>query len=269
MPFEDIATIDRDCPACGSNDHVALEGVGRDGWQTVSCRRCGFLYLSTAPVYEALSEDLAWTQQFTKEKKRRKAKQPLISWLDEKTRWRLHLARDDEWHYLCDRLQRGRVLDVGCGTRNRIPEAFTPFGIEIEKAAAELSSAEMAARGGKVIHAPALEGLAQFEDGFFDGMIMRSYLEHELYPKSVLEEAFRTLRPGGTLYVKVPNYATLNRLVRGVDWCGFRFPDHLNYFTLSSLRSMAKATGFRFELKNWLTRYTNDNVHAFLVRPEA
>lgn len=267
MAYDTVARVRRDCPACAAGASTPIAGLERDGWRTVRCDHCAFVFLDEAPVYEALSETLAWSQQFQKEKKRRRQKQPLVSWLDQSTRWRLHLMRDDEWRYICAHLDAGRVLDVGCGPRNRIPEVFTPFGIEIEKAAAEAAQTEMAARGGRVIHAPALEGLEAFEADFFDGMIMRSYLEHELHPRDVLERAFTRLRPGGVLYVKVPNFATLNRVVRGADWCGMRFPDHLNYFTVSSLKDLAREVGFVFTLKNRLTRLTNDNMHAFLTRP--
>jgi SAM-dependent methyltransferase len=160
----------------------------------------------------------------------------------------------------------GRVLDVGCGPVNKIPDQFTPFGIEIEKAAAEVADGLMRQRGGRVAHAPAIEGFAQFKDNWFDGVIMRSYLEHEMKPREVLEAARAKLRKGGVIYVKVPNFGTLNRQVRGVDWCGFRFPDHLNYFDVAGLRRMAEATGYRFELRNRLTRFTNDNMHTFLTR---
>ena len=91
-------------------------------------------------------------------------------------------------------------------------------------------------------------------------------MEHEERPRDVLEASYRKLRPGGTIYVKVPNFGTLNRMVRGVDWCGFRFPDHLNYFDVSAMRRLSEAAGFRFELKNKLTRLTNDNMHVFLTR---
>lgn len=267
MPIEASRVVARNCPQCGSASYGALLQYSRLGWTTVQCAACRFIFLNAAPLYEALSEDLAWSQQFQKEKTRRQKQQPLVSWLDTKTRWRLHIARDNEWEYICDKLDTGRVLDVGCGPKNGVPDCFTPYGIEIEKAAAETAAGLMRDRGGDVVHAPALEGLARFEDGFFDGIIMRSYLEHETSPREVLAASFSKLRSGGVIYVKVPNFATLNRLARGADWCGFRFPDHLNYFTIRSLRAMAESLGYRFELRNTLTRYTNDNLHAFLIKP--
>ena len=75
------------------------------------------------------------------------------------------------------------------------------------------------------------------------------------------------MAPGGTVYVKAPNYGTLNRVVRGPEWCGFRYPDHLNLFTIPSIRRLTKSVGYRFELKNTMTQFTNDNLHCFLTRP--
>ncbi|MEO0882791.1 MAG: class I SAM-dependent methyltransferase [Pseudomonadota bacterium] len=262
-----VERVQRICPNCGSKDRRRLARYSHDQWDNMQCASCDLIYLSEAPVYDALSEDLAWSKQFKTEQKRRKKTQPVVAWLDEKTRWRLHIHRDDEWAYISEKIRSGRVLDVGCGRGNRIPRPFIPFGIEIEKESAEQSNAAMAEHGGSVIHAPALEGLRQFDDGFFDGVIMRSYLEHEAHPRKVLEETYRTLRPGGVIYVKVPNFATINRVVRGREWCGFRFPDHLNYFTIKSLKAMAEGVGYDFELKNTMSRYTNDNMHCFLTRP--
>ncbi len=264
---QQFRTITRVCPLCASDQAQPLPQYSSDPWQTVACGNCSMVYLSSAPVYEALSEDLAWTKQFEKEKTRRKQKSPLVSWIDQKTRWRLHIGRDDEWAYITRKVKSGRVLDIGCGNRNRVPEIYTPFGIEIEKETAHIAHGVMSARGGRAVHAPALEGLLEFEDAFFDGMIMRSYLEHEERPREVLERAFEKLAPGGVIYVKVPNFGTVNRRIRGKDWCGFRFPDHLNYFDIASLRRMAESCGFAFELKNTATRWTNDNMHVFLTRP--
>jgi len=256
----------RACPGCAADTPIRLARYSHAEWDTVRCGDCGLIYLQEAPAYEALSEDLAWTKQAEKEKARRKQKQPIVAWLDRKTRWRLHMFREDEWAYIADKVAKGRVLDVGCGRRNHLPAQFTPYGIEIEKAAAETADATMRAAGGHAVHAPALEGLARFEDGFFDGIVMRSFLEHEARPRDVLRACHAKLKPGGVIYVKVPNFGTLNRMVRGREWCGFRFPDHLNYFDVSGLKRLAEREGYRFELKNTLTRLTNDNMHTFLTR---
>lgn len=266
-----IERMARSCPVCGINDSAYLDKLSRQGWDTVKCSECSMVYLSEAPRYESLVEDLAWSKQFGKEEKRRKKEQPLISWLDEKTRWRLHIARVNEWEYISRKcpsngISVGRILDVGCGSDCKIPEPFTPYGVEIDKKAVEVSDLLMRARGGHVVCAPAIDGISEFDDDFFDGIIMRSYLEHEADPRAVLKTSYKKLKPGGSIYVKVPNFGTLNRMVLGVNWCGFRFPDHLNYFDIKSLCHLASLENFSFELINKLSRLTNDNMHCFLTR---
>lgn len=258
--------IDRSCPVCGGDRAAQLEAYSHPEWATVKCDACGFVFLKEAPEYEALSEDLAWTRQFEKEKRRRREKSPIVSWLDRTTRWRLHMFRDNEWDYISNRVKSGNVLDVGCGPVNRVPEQFKPFGVEIEKEAAAVSHELMAARGGFVVHAPALEGISKFDDASLDGIIMRSYLEHEAAPRDVLRACHAKLKPGGVIYVKVPNFATVNRMVRGREWCGFRFPDHLNYFEPASMKRLAEAEGYRMTVKNKATIFTNDNMHCFLEK---
>ncbi len=261
-----MKTCKRDCPVCYSQAASKLAKFSRDIWNNMQCNDCGMIYLASAPDYSVLSEDLAWTKQFAKEQKRRKQKEPFIAWLDAKTRWRLHIFRDDEWAYIGKKVKSGNVLDIGCGSVDNIPQEFTPFGIEIEKQAAGISDELMRKRGGYVVHAPALAGLEQFPDEFFDGIIMRSYLEHEANPREVLIKSFNKLKPGGYIYIKVPNFGTINRVVRGINWCGFRFPDHLNYFGVGTIKKLAELEGYRFELKNRLTRFTNDNLHCFLQK---
>ncbi len=146
-----MKSITRDCPNCASGAQNALPRYSVEDWTTVQCAACEFIYLSHAPVYEALSEDLAWSKQFEKEAKRRKKETPIVSWIDRKTRWRLHMFRDNEWEYICDRVKGGKVLDIGCGPLNRIPEHYTPFGIEIEKQAAIEAQKTMGAQGGQVV----------------------------------------------------------------------------------------------------------------------
>ncbi len=141
----------------------------------------------------------------------------------------------------------GRILDIGCAgghTLASLPEKYTPFGIEISSELSAIASQAFAPRGGKVVQADALTGLAAFPDRFFTGIIMTSFLEHDAQARQTLEALKRVMRYSARVIVKVPNYASWNRRVRGARWCGFRFPDHVNYFTPATLVRLLDETGY-------------------------
>ena len=90
---------------------------------------------------------------------------------------------------------------------------------------------------------------------------MHAYLEHENQPLPVLEQAARVLKPGCSIVIKVPNFACLNRLVLRHRWPGFRFPDHVNYFTPRTLLKMLGSAGLEVARCTWLDRLpTSDNL---------
>ncbi len=207
-----------------------------------------------------------WDTTWAVEDKRRKTK--WIYRLDLLTRWRLKLGKPSATSLIRRHVSGGRVLDLGCGNGNReIAESFEPYGIEISAKSTKKADALFKGHGGYAINAPCVEGLEQFPAGFFDACFGRSYLEHEARPLDVIKGVFRVLKPGGVLVVKVPNYATLNRIVMGRKWCGFRYPDHLNYFTPRSLRSMAEKAGFMAHFRFVDRLPTDDNMWAALKKP--
>jgi len=134
-------------------------------------------------------------------------------------------------------------------------------GIEISEGLAHEAQELLAARGGSIINAPAVEGLASFPTGKATGVLMRSFLEHEHKPIELLTHAERVLQPGGIAIIKVPNFASINRRVMGSRWCGFRFPGHVNHFTPASLRAMVEDAGFGVMSFNALDRFfLSDNM---------
>jgi len=96
--------------------------------------------------------------------------------------------------------------------------------------------------------------------------MLRSFLEHEVEPKALLREASRVLTDNGRIYIRVPNFGSINRRISGAQWCGFRYPDHVNYFSTHSLRSMAEDCGLSLRLTNPLLLVFNDNINAILQR---
>ncbi|MCC5842025.1 MAG: hypothetical protein JJT96_18055 [Opitutales bacterium] len=63
--------------------------------------------------------------------------------------------------------------------------------------------------------------------------------------------------------IKVPNHNCLNRKVRQGRWCGFRYPDQVNYFTPETLGGMIRRSGLTLYRMRWYDRWpTNDNMYA-------
>jgi SAM-dependent methyltransferase len=265
-----VRVIARTCPLCGGDEAVPRAGYGEGIWRLVECRGCGFAYVDRAPDYAALFSAMAWEKTTVAEVERRAAARPMSHRLSKWSRARMRLLPRKKLPDLVARHAKpGNVVDLGCGQGtqlNGLGGGYTPYGIEISSEAAATADVVFAARGGRAVNAPSLDGLRTFPDGFFSAATLRSYLEHELQPRAVLGELQRTLALGGVAIVKVPNYASLNRRVTGRKWCGFRYPDHLNYFTPASLTRMAEACGYHVRFGPTDRLPTSDNMYAVLEK---
>lgn len=256
------------CEVCGKSGATVIEKYTRSPWPVVACNGCGFVYLGRVPDYEDLSINLAWEKQHAEEKQRR-SKTNRLARFDALTRFRLKLGKVvDRARHAHGIPTRGRVLEIGCGGTTRIPEGPIPYGIEISEGLSRKARPVFEARGGAVYHEPATTGIERFPEDFFDSIIMRSYLEHEAQPRLILERAFKRLKPGGKILLRSPNYSSANRYIMGAQWCGFRFPDHVNYFTPRALKALAKSIGYEFSWINWLSPF-DDNLIVELRKPKA
>lgn len=262
--------LPRACPLCHGDQGRDLP-YHRAPWRTVQCTACDFVYMPEVPALEEVGTTFEWSQSFAHETKRRRKASPILSRLDEWTRIRTRLfgrrtPMDDVRRFLTQ----GRIIDLGCGNGSYLASAgqgFSLYGIDISPALTQEADRLFRAHGGYAICAPCAQGLQEFEPEFFDAAVLRSYLEHEPDPNGVLKSLFRALKPGGIAVIKVPNYASLNRHIRREKWCGFRFPDHVNYFTPDTLRRMAEGHGYRVMIR-WRDQLpTDDNVWAVLQRP--
>jgi SAM-dependent methyltransferase len=189
-----VAGVNRACPHCGGEAFHALPDYSVAPWQIVQCPACSFVFLRNPPQYERPSSEFAWEKTRVAEVERQKSNRPVRIWLDRMTRWRAAIYSPG----IAGRLRLfvpGRVLDVGCGSGKKVPEPFIQFGIEISEVLSRDADAHMRTRGGRAIHAPAVEGVKEFPDRYFTGILLRSFLEHEKEPKKLLEQWARVLAP--------------------------------------------------------------------------
>ncbi len=232
------------------------------------------VYLENPVEYSALAAAMAWEKTYAAEAEARRRRNPLLYRVarSPKAVWQRLLRRDKLVRWARRYFAPGPVLDIGCAgghTLDRLPRQFVPYGIEISAELSRVAQQRFAPRGGRVVQGDALSALRQFDAGFFAGTIMTSFLEHEPEPRAVLAAAARVMRADSCLIVKAPNLASWNRTLRGARWCGFRFPDHVNYFTPLLLRRLVTGSGFRVMRFGLFDRFpTSDNMWLVVRRAE-
>lgn len=138
----------------------------------------------------------------------------------------------------------GRLLDVGAATGAFLAEArsagFDVAGIEPSPAAETARS-----RGFDVFHGP-IEAAA-FAPASFDVVTIFDVLEHLVDPADVLGRIGGWLRPGGRLFVAVPDFGGWWARGSGARWPMVTPKEHLHYFTRRTLASMLRGAGFELE----------------------
>jgi hypothetical protein len=243
-----VAADKRDCPLCGAAASRARPlAYGTADFRVVQCEDCGLAYLDHLPPQHEFEDERAWEVSSVSHTEQRKRSYPLLFWLDRATRRRMHFTKREPKHLLARHVRPGPVVDVGCGAGINLippPAGLVPYGVEISKSAAAAADAAFEKFGGKCVQATAAEGLAQFPDRFFHGAMLIGYIEHEFHPREALVRLRAKLADDATVVIKTPNYASLNRRVMAMRWSGFRFPDHVNYFTPATLREIARSAGF-------------------------
>lgn len=148
----------------------------------------------------------------------------------------------------------GRLLAIGCGDGTEMAVAksrgWTVEGYDVDEATTR--------RVAQAVGAPVYTGdlfTLPLEQGAYDCVYLDQVLEHPKSPAPYLELSRRLLRPGGMLYLGVPNIESLSSRTKrvlgrlGLSRRRMRFYDtfhHLFYYAPSTLpRLLEQRYGFR------------------------
>ena len=136
----------------------------------------------------------------------------------------------------------GNFLDVGCGD-GRVMAAmqlagFDVNGIETDSVAAQLAYGRTGVK-------PFIGDLHAYDMAAnVDVISFIHCLEHVGNPREDLERVFSLLRPGGLLYIAVPNAGSLESSVFGSCWYALDLPRHFWGFNPRSLQRIIEESGF-------------------------
>lgn len=222
------------CPVCGTCDAAPfLEAPdrfhGRPAiYELVRCSSCSLVWLRDAPTPEQMPYHYGADYHRVVE---------TSGDSDLEKRWRIPRAS------VLSLAKRGDLLDVGCSSGAFLQtlkgEGWRLNGIEISPEEARKAEQRTGARVfvGDILDAP-------FAPGSFDVITGLHVLEHVDH----LDEAVRRLRewlkPGGLLYLNIPNIEALEARIFGSYWFGLEMPRHLSHFSPQSLRRLFLSRGF-------------------------
>ncbi len=138
-----------------------------------------------------------------------------------------------------------KVMDVGCSTGHFLQSlkglVGERVGLELQKAAGEFVQKKF-----KIpVYSDPIE-TAKIKEGPFDLITTLQVLEHIDNPIGFLNGIKQNLKPGGYLYIEVPNIddALLSCYdIKGFADFYFREP-HVSYFSVKSLKRLLKDAGF-------------------------
>jgi 2-polyprenyl-3-methyl-5-hydroxy-6-metoxy-1,4-benzoquinol methylase len=216
----------RACPTCGSRD--AAHELDKDHLRLVRCRECDLVYVS--PTFDEAHYKSVYVQQDYQDIVRDLGIKSHQYRVDRFGRERVELMAK-HLH-----LARPRYLDVGSSTGFVVEAArdrgWEAIGIDLNPSAVEFGTTR-----GLDLRPVALED-AGFEPASFDAVSLFDVLEHLLDPVRTLRAAIALLRPGGIVFLYVPNYDSASRLLMGRD-AHFIWPTHhLNYYTPATIRHL-------------------------------
>lgn len=230
----DDLLIERDCPTCGSRAY--REELKKDHLVLVRCDACSLVYVNPAfdeghykavyssEEYQEIMRDLGINSHAYRVSRFGVERVDIIA---------RHLRTDGNSPF--------RYLDVGCST-GFVVEAARDLGWDAVGIDLNPSAVAFGCQRGLDLRSIALED-ADFEPGSFHAISLFDVIEHLLDPKETIDRCVRLLRPGGVLFIYVPNYDSASRLLMGKE-AHFIWPTHhLNYYTPGTVTDLMKRSG--------------------------
>lgn len=226
------------CNYCGLLSTKAY--VVRNELTIVKCAGCGLLYtnpqLATRDLVKLYGQDYF------------QSKTPLIVGYENYFQERENLEKEADYYLEIISqfitLKKTKLLEVGCAfgfflNRAR-KEGFGVRGVEISEFAAQTARKNFKLK----VTTGEFSRIKLASD--FDLVLMWTVLEHTKDPLAYLKKAFRVLKPGGFLFLSVPDAGNFLAKITGKKWPGFqKVQEHNYFFTFTTLSQLLTKAGFK------------------------
>lgn len=225
------------CGLCGADNARPYCRVGR--FQVVRCNVCGLFYTNPRVPVVQLS-DIYSDKYFL-------SHNPSVVGYDDYSEHARGLREVFREHL--DTIERfvrppASIVDIGCAFGYFLEVAasrgWSAQGVEVSSFAASKAREN----AGVPVHTGTLAS-AGLESSSFDAATMWDMLEHSFEPRKELAETNRILKPGGYLFLTVPDAGSVPARLMGRHWYGFKSAAEHNYFfSKHTLERLLSEAGF-------------------------
>lgn len=154
--------------------------------------------------------------------------------------YRLLLAVDGDISFH-GRTGSGRLLDIGCNEGRGLElyrrNGFAADGLELNANAARVARAR-----GFTVHETLIEDFAP--PAPYDVAVLSNVLEHALDPRDMLRHVKRVLKPGGEVWISLPNVDSALAARYRAAWVNWHVPFHIVHFSQARLHRLLAEEGF-------------------------
>lgn len=221
------------CPLCSSDatrDVCSVQvAEGCVYFVTAVCLKCSLIYRRVRPM-------LMWFEKNWAYRSRVEIASGITSMIPhaENLRYR-------RYGECSDQLQlhgySGRIVDVGCGPPSGL-NAFRDKGWDVTGVEPDSLRAQSVPSEGITIIETTVEDYVKTNPEPFDVATCQHALEHFHHPQTILWNVSRLVRPGGGVYVEVPDFEQ-----HVINWHDALYITHLTNFTLGTLTSCGRSVG--------------------------
>ena len=225
------------CNLCGAKDASRRCRVGE--FQIVRCNSCGLIYTNPRRPADAIPDIYSEEYFFSRN--------PAELGYDDYSMHAEGLKQVFSDHLTSiEKFVRppASIIDVGCAFGYFLQVAksrgWVAEGVEVSPFASRMAREN----AGAPVHVGILSNLGLAASSY-DAATMWDMLEHSFDPISELAETNRILKPGGYLFMTVPNAGSLPARIMGRHWYGFKkAAEHNYFFSGDTLGRMLSRTGF-------------------------
>jgi 2-polyprenyl-3-methyl-5-hydroxy-6-metoxy-1,4-benzoquinol methylase len=229
------------CPVCDSTgiqkiltakDHT-VSGEQYEIWQ---CGNCSLRFTQDIPEQDAIGKYYQ-SEEYISHSETNKG---IINWLYLRVR-KYTLSVKRKFIEAETGLKKGSLLDVGAGT-GAFLHHMKNAGWTVEGVEPDVQAINRAASQYQLTLKSSSE-LFNLNPNSFDAITLWHVLEHVHDLRGYIEQLKKLLKPGGKLFIAVPNYTSFDASVYSSFWAAYDVPRHLYHFSPAALHVLVEMHG--------------------------